>query len=96
MANAVFNIAPDGIIKKGELTIADMSKKEIAQKSVESPYVTPSTENYKPEQDYSTDLRHSGDVRSYLFYMSMVKWWLIAIYFFACACYVFGMTFPCK
>jgi hypothetical protein len=48
--------------------------------------------------EYSTpgDSRYAGDVRIYAYYANIAGWWTISVYLFACAVFVFGVTFPCK
>ena len=42
------------------------------------------------------DHRHAGDMKVYAYYANIAGWWTISLYLFACAAFVFGVTFPCK
>ncbi|KAK2738485.1 hypothetical protein FQN57_007000 [Myotisia sp. PD_48] len=44
-----------------------------------------------PEPDVS---RKTGDLKVYAYYGKMAGWWTISAYLFACAVFVFGVTFP--
>lgn len=41
------------------------------------------------------DHRHAGDMKIYAYYANTAGWWTISLYLFACAAFVFGVTFPC-
>ncbi|POR38791.1 Canalicular multispecific organic anion transporter 2 [Tolypocladium paradoxum] len=40
------------------------------------------------------DHRHAGDMKVYAYYANIAGWWTISLYLFACATFVFGVTFP--
>ncbi|KAH7305780.1 ABC transporter [Stachybotrys elegans] len=98
-ADTVFSIASNGRVSQDRpvmqyaLAEKDMQATRV-DKFQDLISVTPRPTNGDVMCNASTHLRHSGDIGSYLFYAKMVQPWLLALYLFSCASYVFGMTFP--
>jgi ATP-binding cassette subfamily C (CFTR/MRP) protein 1 len=46
--------------------------------------------------DLELGARRVGDMKIYAYYAKIAGWWTVSIYLFACAAFVFGVTFPCK